>query len=388
MRILHLDPDDIGNPLSGGGPVRTLEIYKRLAARHEVTVLTPTFPGSTSELVRDGIRYVRLGRKLGAHGSSHHITFLASLPASVRSYPHDLLIEDTMPPFSTTWTPLFHSRSKPLIASVQWWFASEYTRRLKLPFHWGERYGIRMYRHFITMTQQMANVIQAGHPHADCRVIENGVDERLFDVPLGVGKNILYLGRINIRDKGLDLMLRAWASIPQAKRPRLIIAGQGQDQTQFDKLVDELSLRPWIVQVGKVDAVNRARLLGECRFTLVPSRMETFGMTISEANAAGKIAVVFDQWPMSEVAAPDCPRVQAFDIAGYAAAVQSLLDTPEHYLLTIGARCRLWARRYSWDKVARDQDKYYEEVREAHAIRTSNGRARLAEGADNEQVGK
>ena len=52
MQILHIDPDDIDNPLSGGGPVRTYEIYRRLAQRHQVTVLTPTFPGSTPELMR------------------------------------------------------------------------------------------------------------------------------------------------------------------------------------------------------------------------------------------------------------------------------------------------------------------------------------------------
>ena len=39
-----------------------------------------TFAGSTPELVRDGVRYVRLGRRVGNHGSSHHITFALALP--------------------------------------------------------------------------------------------------------------------------------------------------------------------------------------------------------------------------------------------------------------------------------------------------------------------
>jgi phosphatidyl-myo-inositol alpha-mannosyltransferase len=80
MRILHIDPDDIDNPLSGGGPRRTYEIYRRLAARHEIVVLTPTFSGSTKEKVREGIRYLRLGRRIGDHGSSHHITFFLRYP--------------------------------------------------------------------------------------------------------------------------------------------------------------------------------------------------------------------------------------------------------------------------------------------------------------------
>lgn len=76
MRILHIDPDDMDNPVSGGGPVRTFEICRRLVRNgHEVTVLTPTFPGSTPEKEREGIRYVRVGRRIGDHGSSHHLTF-------------------------------------------------------------------------------------------------------------------------------------------------------------------------------------------------------------------------------------------------------------------------------------------------------------------------
>src|SRR5207244_1235012 len=94
VRILHLDPDDLDNPLAGGGPVRTFEICRRLARRHEITVLTPTFPGSTPLMEREGVRYVRLGRKVRDHGSSHHITFALALPRAVRRFEHDLLVED------------------------------------------------------------------------------------------------------------------------------------------------------------------------------------------------------------------------------------------------------------------------------------------------------
>src|SRR5689334_17831136 len=132
MRILHLDPDDIDNPLSGGGPLRTYEIYRRLAKRHEITVLTPTFEGSTPEVVRDGIRYIRLGRKIRNHGSSHHITFFCGLPKAVRSFDYDLLVEDFMPPASTTLNPLF--AKAPVVASVQWFFAEALSRQYKLPF--------------------------------------------------------------------------------------------------------------------------------------------------------------------------------------------------------------------------------------------------------------
>ena len=118
MRILHVDPDDIDNPMSGGGPVRTFEIYRRLAQRHEVTVLTPTFPGSTPEKVRDGVRYIRLGRRVLNRGSSHHFTFMAAAPGAIKQHAHDLLVEDFMPPCSATLLPFFSRQ--PMVASVQW----------------------------------------------------------------------------------------------------------------------------------------------------------------------------------------------------------------------------------------------------------------------------
>jgi phosphatidylinositol alpha-mannosyltransferase len=157
MRILHIDPDDIDNPLSGGGPRRTYEIYRRLAARHEIVVLTPSFLGSTKEKVREGVRYLRLGRRIGDHGSSHHITFFFALPRAVQLHAHDLLVEDFMPPLATTLNPLF--TRKPVIASVQWFFAEGLSKQYKMPFYLGEKYGVRLYRNFIVLVHSMQQKI-------------------------------------------------------------------------------------------------------------------------------------------------------------------------------------------------------------------------------------
>ena len=175
MKILHIDPDDMDNPLSGGGPIRTFEICRRLAARHEITVLTPTFHGSTPELEREGVRYVRLGRLIGNHGSSHHITFFFNLPHSVLRREFDLLVEDFMPPCSATLNPLL--TGKPVVASVQWFFAEALSHQYKLPFFLGERLGIKLYRWFVVLSHTMRSLIEQRHSAATCAVIPNGVPE-------------------------------------------------------------------------------------------------------------------------------------------------------------------------------------------------------------------
>ena len=219
MRILHIDPDDIDNPLSGGGPVRTLEIYRRLTRRHEVTVLTPTFPGSTPEKIRDGIRYIRLGRRIGDHGSSHHITYFFALPRAVRCYDHDLMVEDFMPPAAVTANPLF--TKAPVIGSVQWFNTRTLAKQYRLPFHWIEAVGLHFYKNLICVSEANARTLRQSIPRATVKVIPNGIDESLFQVDGRLGEYILYLGRVDLFRKGVGLLLDAYALLPEANRPEL-----------------------------------------------------------------------------------------------------------------------------------------------------------------------
>lgn len=362
MKILHIDPDDIDNPLSGGGPVRTYEIYKRLAKRHEITVLTPTFPGSTPELVRDGIRYIRLGRKIRNHGSSHHITFFFSFPQALKNYDYDLLVEDSMPPACVTLSPFFN-RKKPLIASMQWFHTRVLCKQYKLPFWLVEKYGIKLYKNFIVLTDAMQTQIGSMNKHANIEVIPNAVDQRLYGVDTGFGDYILYIGRISMEDKGLDLMLKAYALIPESERLPLVIAGDGFQWDEFNRLAQSLNLSHWIKPVGKVDAVRRAELFANCRFACAPSRVETFCMVILEACAAAKPVALFDTWPMNEVAHPTaCEKAPPFDIKAYASAMRRLLTDDDNQMLARGRDCRQWALRYNWDAIALQQEQFYESV--------------------------
>ena len=59
MKICHLIYDDVNNPwLGGGGAVRAWEIYRRLAADHEITLVTGKFPGGGDESDLHGDRFI------------------------------------------------------------------------------------------------------------------------------------------------------------------------------------------------------------------------------------------------------------------------------------------------------------------------------------------
>jgi glycosyltransferase involved in cell wall biosynthesis len=346
------------NPLSGGGPVRTFEINRRLALRHEITVLTPTFPRSTPRVVREGVQYERLGRRIGNHGSSHHVTYFFALPKAVMQREYDLLVEDFMPPVGPTFNPLLTRR--PVIGSVQWYFARRLSREFKIPFHLGQNIGTRLYPSLVVLTDSMKRKLQAVAPKSTIEAIPNGVDESLFRLSAYPGDVILFLGRIDIRQKGIDLLLRAYAAIPAGERLLLYVVGSGADLPGVENLVRELNLGSDVRLIGRVDIKQRLRLLETCRFVCVPSREETFGMVITEACAAAKPVIYFDLAPMNEVASgAGCIAVPAFDLDQYTKAMRSLIATPNDGLANRGLSCRQRVLGYRWDEVAAHQERFY-----------------------------
>jgi glycosyltransferase involved in cell wall biosynthesis len=315
--------------------------------------------------VRDGIRYIRLGRKIGDHGSSHHITFYFALPWALRRFDYDLLVEDFMPPMSITFNPLFNR--KPLVASAQWFYAELLSRRYRLPFFLGERFGLRLYRNFVVLSPEMQQLVERRQPRANCALIPNAVDDSLFEIEIAAGSFILYLGLVDLGAKGVDLLLEAYARIPDAERLPLVLAGHGFQWDEVDAHVARLGLSQWVRRVGRVDRARRAELFRDCRFVCVPSREETFGMVIMEACAAGKCVVLFDKSPMNQVAARgSCPMVTPFDVPAYAQAMRQLLRSPDEELVDKGHACRAWSARTNWDDAARRQEAFYESVVAKH----------------------
>lgn len=346
--------------MSGGGPRRNFEIYRRLSEKHEITVLTPTFEGSTQELVRDNVRYIRLGRKVRNHGSSHHITFFFSLPRAIRQFDYDLLVEDFMPPASATLNPLFSKA--PTIASVQWFFAEALSKQYKLPFFIGERYGVKLYKHFIVLTESMNNTIKQRNTRADSVVIPNGVDNHFFECDMHFGDYILYVGRVDVNQKGVDLLLHAYAMIPKDQRIPIVLAGHSFQESKVNALARTLGIENDLTMAGKVSGVALYDLVQSCRFVCVPSREETFGMVITEACAAGKNVVLFDKAPMNEVASSRCIKVPPFNIARYSEGMLQLLSRSRVELIEDSKVNKLWASQFRWDEIAVQQDKYYESV--------------------------
>ncbi|HEU4323200.1 MAG TPA: glycosyltransferase family 4 protein [Roseiflexaceae bacterium] len=356
MRILHLAYEDPAQPGSGGGSVRTREINRRLAARHQITCVVAGYPGAQPR-VEDGVAWVPIG--LRQNITVGRLAYFTLLRAAVTRHPHDLVIEDFGAPFSVGGAPLFTKR--PVVASVQWLFAAEMRTKYGLPFDWFERAGLPFYNRFIAVSDWLGRALQSRCPEASVEVLPNGVEQRAFDIGLEAPRHLLFVGRLDCAQKGADLLLhimaRAAAVLGDALPP-LLIAGDGPDRDKLVELAKQLGIERRVVFCGRVEGEEKYRLMAQAYAVLMPSRFETFGMVAVEAQACGAPLIAFDIGPLSEVTGGGSTLVAPFDEEEFAQAVVRCVRNAAA-LLPRRLSGRRWARRYSWDDIAARQERCY-----------------------------
>jgi glycosyltransferase involved in cell wall biosynthesis len=348
MRIVHLAYEDPCRPGSGGGSVRTLEIGRRLAERHEVVALVAAYPGARSR-VADGIRWIPIGPARSGRLAQLSYFALAGL-ASRR--PADVILEDFGAPFSVALSPLFSRR--PVVASVQWLFAREMRAKYGLPFDAIEAAGLRAYDDFIAVSDWLAEELRRRRPGAKVETIPNGVDGLALEIPPLPPEHLLFVGRLDRRQKGLDLLVEIAALAADSlgsAMPPLLIAGDGPDRSIAEAWVETRGLGHIVRFVGRVEGQAKYELMARAHLVMMPSRFETFGMVAVEAEAAGVPVVAFDVGPLRGVAGPAAVLVEPFRTDRFAAQVVALVRDPRRRE-SLAREGRDWARRYDWDGLA------------------------------------
>jgi len=359
LRILHLGFEDPLMPGAGGGSVRTHEINRRLVrSGMQVTVLTTCYPGST-ERVQDGVRYVPVGVGAGRTRLSRLVGYTGLLPLAVRSRPdHDLVVEDFFAPISSMAAPLWTGR--PTIGVVQWLHARDKAAEYGVPFHLVEHRAVRTHHTLISVSEGTSERLRAMNPAAHVEVIGNGVDRLAFDQPHRTGRDLVFIGRLEIRGKGLDLLLQAWAMACPKLDADLIVAGTGPDEAALRRLAERLGVAHRVRFAGWVSGAAKYELLSSARLAVVPSRHETFGIVAVEALASGTPVVAFDIPCLRELLSPDVAHVvPAFDVQAFAEELVSRYHATAQ-LQEMGRRGRSTARAFDWDTLAARQAEVYE----------------------------
>jgi glycosyltransferase involved in cell wall biosynthesis/O-antigen/teichoic acid export membrane protein len=354
LRILHLGFQDWRKPGSGGGAARTREVDSRLAQRHDVTLLVSSYRGARRR-VEDGVTVVPVGLPLGYWGGI--LSYFALLPLAIRRHDADVVVEDFAAPIGSMLPHLFTRR--PLVAVVQWLNAEEKSQQYHLPFHRVQRLGVRRHTRYVAMSEDLADRIRQGNPTAEVTVIPNGVPPAAFDVAVPRGDDIVYLGRLEIAQKGLDLLVTAFAAVADRLPGDLVLAGDGPDRRALERQASRAGVADRVHFVGRVDGADKLDLLAGARLVAMPSRFETFGMVAAEALACGTPVVAFEIPSLREVVVPQVGvLVPAFDTDAFAAALVSLAADPER-IERMGRAGREVARRYEWRDIALQQEQVY-----------------------------
>lgn len=390
-RVLHLGFEDPRQPGAGGGSVRTHEVNRRLAAAGiEVTVVCARWPGAVPAVV-DEVRYLPVGPRLGPLGRirfaaqlGYFAAVLGGLWLLVRRTDPDVVVEDFAAPISSACVPYLTRR--PVVGVVQWLFARDKARQYRLPFGAIERLGVGSHRSLVAVSDDLGAELRRRNPAALVTVVPNGLDPAAFEPrPPGAREHLLYLGRLEIAQKGLDLLLRAYAQAAPHIDAELHIAGDGPDERTLRALAAELGIADRVRWLGRVAGHARFDLLAGARLVCMPSRYETFGMVAAEALATGTPVLAFDIDCLRALVDDTVGRrVPAGDLTGYADALRELADDPRR-CAALGSAGPAGVRRLDWDRIADAQLGVYRgasgALTDVLAARASGGSADVADAA-------
>jgi glycosyltransferase involved in cell wall biosynthesis len=183
------------------------------------------------------------------------------------------------------------------------------------------------------------------------RVVYPGVDRRYAALERrpDPAPFALVVGTVEVR-KNLLGVLAAAAAIPQ-----LSIVAVGPPTAYVDvvrKRIAELGLAQRVTLRGYVDRATLDDLYARATLALVPSRYEGFGYAVAEARCAGLPFVAARGSSLSEVAQDAGELVEPDDVAGWIAAIRTILADRRAAQARANADRPLAAARFDWSTAA------------------------------------
>lgn len=363
MKLVALNWQDLANPLGGGAETHLHEILERLAAYgHEVVLLCGGWPGCPPRGERNGVEIHRVGTR-----QSFPFLARAYWNRHLKAREFDVLFEDInkVPLYTTRWGAkhvvavvphLFGGAAfqelNPVLATAVW------LSERPLPWMYGDV-------PFQAISESTADdLVGRGIARERVRVIPPGVSfDHYTPAPeqRATRPTFAYLGRLK-KYKGVDLVIRAFAALARPDA-LLEIAGAGDYRPTLERLVDSLALRERVRFLGFVTEAEKLALLRRAWVVSLASPKEGWGLTNVEAEACGTPVVASDSPGIRESVRHGETGflVPHGDVAAMAAAFARLADSPA-LVADMGAKARVFAESFTWDRCARATEAHLLEV--------------------------
>lgn len=354
LRILILNWRDQRHPRAGGAEVLTHEHARRLVQRgHDVTMFVGAAKGAAPAETVDGVRVIRRGGPVTTR--LHAVRWYAGQRRSHAGF--DVVVEEinTLPylagRFSSAPVVLwFHQ-----LAREVWWY--EAPKPLAFIGFTLERSYLKLSRRvpaIVLSPSTREDLLALGFPEDSVVVVPPGID---FPALAAVEKEhglLVYLGRIT-PSKRVDHLIEALAAVrARGVEARLEIAGAGTDQARdgLERRARELGVARHVRVLGYLDTSAKQDLLARASLILMASVREGWGLVVTEANAVGTPAVVYDRPGLRDSTLHDrTGLVTAPDPASLAAGVVRALTEPGLYE-TLQAGAIAWSKRFSWESAS------------------------------------
>jgi phosphatidylinositol alpha-1,6-mannosyltransferase len=375
MRILVVTPTFL--PVVGGAELLILEVCRRLAARHEVRLLTPVLPadlvkeqGSREydglvnfavEHYRDAVSLVRVPGHRASLGAipPFSLSAVSAVLSAARRFRPDVVNVHYLMPTGLAAAVAERWLGVPVVVSMtgrdapgpgvpalwRWWqrlllgnvsdatYVSEYCRSAL----WRQGRG-------------KGHVIHAGveipPPRGDreaCR--------KTLDIP-NEECMIFALQRLG-REKQADVLVHGLRRCRErCGRGVLVIGGQGPEEDRLRRLADQLGLSAQVRFAGYIPRHELPSYFEASDIFAFHSRFETFGIVVAQAMSYGKPVVTVRNTALPEVLGDGGLLVETGDGQGFGDAMAGLATDPEKRR-RFGEAGRARAEAcFNWDVIA------------------------------------
>jgi glycosyltransferase involved in cell wall biosynthesis len=373
MRILHLLYESKGDPFGiGGVGVRAYEIHKYLRDRHEITLLCRRYPGAKDGEI-EGLKHIFVGAE------SKNLTktllsyaYCSSLFVKEHGESFDIIIQEFSPAVPT----LLHAfTGKPVVLQIQGYTGIKYFQKYNIFYavvlYLFEQFLPLSYRNFIFVSESSKENYHVSNDK-NIQIICNGITEGSTKDDEEESDYMLFLGRIDIHHKGLDILLKAYTDFYRLfPGTRLVIAGDGRDRQRFSELLQKLpaDIRRNIELKGWVDGERKAGLFRKASLVVMPSRYEAQSIVSLEAMAYGKPVIASDIPELAYVTEKNAGMsFRTGDPQSLAGALARCMTLTGDERAKMGQRGRRWAGDFTWDKIALKYEDFLRKVLEDKSV--------------------
>lgn len=365
MKVVHYLYDHPENPwLGGGGGVRAFKINQYLVKLGvDVTMICGGFPKARDYTDNFGIKY-----RFTSNESSY---FKSRLKYGIqcRSLAKDLscdLVIDDFSPFTFSMPYLTHNQAR--LTIIHHLYGQQMFTKfgvLGFVFYLFEKFNLKRYANVITVsdsTRRHLNVFIPSKKLKLDKVIPAGVDDDYLNTQPATKKDyILSLGRIEIFNKGLDILLDSFSQVYK-KHPelKLKIAGGGREEEELRLKISTHSCSDAIEYLGRVSEDQKLQLLNEAKFLVMPSRYEGWGMVAMEAASLGTTVAATNIIGLNEaVQHRQTGLLSEVNPHSFSDAILELWED-EKLRKNLEVKARDRAFSYSWSETAKKTFNFYQ----------------------------